>query len=302
MTSVEFENAKTVDVNGTTLAYCELGEGEPVIFAHGALSDQRIWRAQQEALSREYRAIAYSCRHHGPTTPAPPGTELGFATHVDDLQALVTKIGAAPAHLVGNSSGGLLCLLLAMRAPELVRSLILLEPFMVPVLVGIPPRPMALIKLALRHPRTAAAIVHFGARGLAPSQAAFDRGDLERGFQLFARAVLGANGLDRMPEARMQQARDNLGVFAAQLSGAAFPPVNSDDVRRIQAPTLLIGGDQSPLIMQLFMDRIHELLPHADRVTIPGASHDIQVDEPSAVTEAVLTFLARGPAKPLTGV
>ena len=111
MTSVEFDNAKTVHVNGTTLAYCELGEGEPVLFAHGALSDQRIWRAQQEALGRRYRAIAYSCRHHGPTTPAPPGADLGFAAHVDDLQALMTKIDAAPAHLVGNSSGGLLCLL-----------------------------------------------------------------------------------------------------------------------------------------------------------------------------------------------
>ena len=88
-------------------------------------------------------------------------------------------------------------------------------------------------------------------------------------------------------------------VFAAMINGDVFPPVNTDDVRRIDVPTLLIGGDQSPLIMHLFMDRIHELLPHAERVTIPGASHDIQVDQPSAVTEAALTFLAGAGGKPL---
>jgi pimeloyl-ACP methyl ester carboxylesterase len=194
---------------------------------------------------------------------------------------------------VGNSSGGLLSLLVAARAPELVRSLILLEPFVLPLFVSVPPKPLELLKLALRHPRTAAAIVHFGARGLGPTQAAFERGDLEAGLQHFTRAVLGPGGIERMPEARQQQARDNLDVFASQLMGGGFPPLDRDDVRRISVPTLLLTGELSPALMRLFTDRLHELLPNAERIEIPGASHDAHVDNPDAVTQAALTFLAR---------
>ena len=283
----------TANVNGVALEYRENGSGEPVVMVHGALSDYRIWQVQREALGRKYRAISYSLRYQWPSAPAPPDADHSFARQVDDLQALVTELGAAPAHLAGNSSGGLLCLYLAIRAPELVRSLILVEPFVLPLFVSVPPRPLELLKLALRHPRTAAAIVQFGARGLGPTQAAFERGDLEAGLQHFTRAVLGPGGIERMPEARQQQARDNLDVFASQLTGGEFPPLDRDDVRRISAPTLLLSGEQSPLIMRLFTDRLHELLPHAERVDIPGASHDAHVDNPSAVTDAALAFLAR---------
>ena len=44
MTSPAFEDLKTAKVNGTTLAYREQGEGEPVVFVHGSLSDLRLYR------------------------------------------------------------------------------------------------------------------------------------------------------------------------------------------------------------------------------------------------------------------
>ena len=283
----------TANANGVSLEYQESGSGEPVVLVHGGISDHRIWQSQREALGQRYRAIAYSCRYHWPNNPAPPDAEHAVVEHVDDLQALVTVLGAAPAHLVGNSSGGLLCLIAAIRAPELVRSLVLLEPFVLPLLVGVPPRPSELLQLALRHPRTAAAIVQFGARGLGPARAAFERGDLEAGLQLFTRAVLGPRGVEQMTEARREQARDNLDVLASQLTRGSFPSMKPDDVRRITVPTLLLSGEQSPPIMRLLTDRLHELLPQAERVGIPGASHDAHVDNPSAVTDAALKFLAQ---------
>jgi len=283
----------SANVNGVSLEYRESGSGEPVVLVHGGISDHRIWQVQRDALGRKYRAIAYSCRYHWPNTPAPPDAEHSVAEHVDDLQALVTALGAAPAHLVGNSFGGLLCLFVAIRAPELVRSLVLLEPFVLPLLASVPPRPLELLRLALRHPRTAAAIVQFGARGLGPAQAAFERGDLEAGLQLFTRAVLGPRGVEQMTEARREQARDNLNVLASQLTRGSFPSPDPGGVRRITVPTLLLSGEQSPPIMRLLTDRLHELLPQAKRVEIPGASHDAHVDNPSAVTDAALTFLAR---------
>jgi pimeloyl-ACP methyl ester carboxylesterase len=282
----------TVTANGVSLEYQECGSGEPVVLVHGGLSDYRIWQTQREALGQKYRAIAYSCRYHWPNDPAPPDAAHPITEHVDDLQALVTALGAAPAHLIGNSSGGLLCLLAAIRAPELVRSLVLLEPFVLPLLVSVPPKPVELLKLALRHPRMAATVLQFGARGLGPAQAAFERGDLEKGLQLFTRAVLGPRGVDRMTETRRAQAHDNLDIFASQLTRGTFPSIDPDDVRRITVPMLLLSGEQSPPIMRVLTDRLHDLLPKANRIEIPRASHDAQVDNPSAVTDAALTFLA----------
>lgn len=283
----------TASVNGVSLEYQESGSGTPVVLVHGGISDHRIWQEQRLALGRDHRAIAYSCRYHWPNAPAPPEAGHSVEEHAADLQALVPALGAAPAHLVGNSFGGLLCLLVAIRAPELVRSLVLLEPFVLPFLVSMPPRPLELLGLALRHPVTAAAAVRFGARGLGPAQAAFERGDLQRGLELFTRAVLGPGGVARMTEARKAQAQDNLETFAAQLTHLAFPPLDVGDLRRISVPTLLLGGERSPALMRLLTDRLQELLPHAERVTIPGASHDAHVDNPSAVTDAIVTFLGR---------
>lgn len=282
----------SADVNGVSLAYQEDGAGEPVVLVHGGVSDHRIWQEQRRALGRRYRAIAYSCRYHWPNAPASPDAEHSVVAHVDDLQALLPALGAAPAHLVGNSFGGLLCILVALRAPRLVRSLVLLEPFVLPFFVSVPPRPLELLRLALRHPRTAAAIVRFGARGLGPAQAAFKRGDLEDGLRLFTRAVLGPDGVAQMTDARREQARDNLETFAAQLVQADFPALDAGDLRDIAVPTLLLSGAKSPALMRHLTERLHGFVPHARRLRIPRASHDAHVDNAPAVTDAILGFLA----------
>lgn len=288
----------TATVNDVSLEYEESGVGESVVLVHGGVSDHRIWQVQRLALGQNYRAIAYSCRYHWPNKPAPPNAEQSVAVHVQDLDALIRTLAAGPVHLVGNSFGGLLCLLVTIRAPQLVRSLVLLEPFVLPFFVSLPPRPLEVLKLAMRHPRMAAVVVQFGARGLGPAQAAFEAGDLEHGLQLFIGAVLGQFGVARMTAARRQQARDNLETFAAQLTHTKFSLLDQDDLRRVTVPTLLLSGEQSPPLMRLLTDRLQEFLPHAERVNIPDASHDAHIDNPSAVTSAILTFLTRRDEKP----
>ncbi len=283
------------DVNGLSIDYRESGSGDPVVLLHGALSDHRIWSVHREALGSSYRTIAYSSRYHGESSVAPPDDPHAVSDQVDDLIALLGELDAAPAHLVGNSFGGLICILAALREPDLVRSLVLLEPLTLPFLTGVPPNPIRLLRLGARHPTTALAIMLFGARGLGPTQAAFKRGDLEHGLACFTRAVLGAHGVEGMPPDRREQARDNLEIFATQLTRGTFPVVTRDDVRALAKPTLILNGDQSPKVMWHMSDRLHDLLKHAERVTISQASHDMHVDNPSDVTAAILEFLERQP-------
>jgi non-heme chloroperoxidase len=132
-----------VNINGRALEYRELGKGEPVIFVHGSASDYRTWQLQQEAFPERFRMIEFSRRYHWPNDPIPDGADYSMDEHVSDLQALVRSLDAAPAHLVGHSYGGFLCLLLAMRQPSLVRTLVLAEPPVITVFVSNTPKPLS---------------------------------------------------------------------------------------------------------------------------------------------------------------
>jgi pimeloyl-ACP methyl ester carboxylesterase len=52
-------------VNGTSLKYIEQGDGVPVVFVHGSMTDQRVWEKQRPAITKGYRYIAYNQRYFG---------------------------------------------------------------------------------------------------------------------------------------------------------------------------------------------------------------------------------------------
>lgn len=288
-----FDGVRTAAVDGIALAYREQGEGEAVVFVHGSASDLRTWGQQLPAIGTRYRAIAYSRRYAPPNEDIEPGADDQMLPHVDDLAALLRLIGAAPAHLVGHSWGGFICLLAAIRHPETVRSLVLQEPPVLSLFVSTPPRLRELMPLIVRRPRTALAILEFGARTIAPAQRAFRRGDDDQALKAFAEGVLGKAAYERLPEERKQQARENLATLRAQLLGAGFPPLDEEDVRDVRVPTLLMTGQRSPAFLLRLTEHLQRLLPDAERVDIADASHAMQEENPGAVNEAILDFLAR---------
>lgn len=294
MTTAEvFDALRVARVQGTSLAYREQGEGDPVVFVHGTASDLRTWQAQLPAISRSFRAIAYSRRYARPNPDIEPGVDDQMLPHVDDLAAFLGETGAAPAHLVGSSWGAFICLLTAIRHPDVVRSLVLEEPPVLPLYVGAPPRPTALLELLLRRPRTALAIARFGAGTVRAAEKAFRRGEDELAMQTFGEGVLGREGYHRLPEERKRQMRENRAAMRAQLIGAGFPPLAPGDVRGVRVPTLLMCGERSPKVLHRLVDRLGELLPDVERVEIAGASHRMHEEDPAAVNRAILDFLDR---------
>jgi pimeloyl-ACP methyl ester carboxylesterase len=150
-----------------------------------------------------------------------------------------------------------------------------------------------LLPLLVRRPRTALAILAFGGRTFAPARRAFRRGDDEQALETFASGVLGKETYERLPAARRQQARENLGALRAQLLGAGFPPLSEEDVRGVAAPTLLVTGERTPAYMLRLSDRLRQLLPEPECVEIPGASHAMTEENADAVNQAIGGFLAR---------
>ena len=288
-----FEGARTAKVNGTTLAYREEGEGEPVVFVHGSISDLRTWEQQLPAVGRSYRAISYSRRFARPNEDIVPDADDQMLPHVEDLAAFLREINAAPAHLVGNSWGAFISLLTAMRHPDVVRTLVLEEPPVVTLFVkSVPPGPVDLLRLFATRPRTAFDLIKFGAGAIGPATKAFERGEDDKALLSFVHGVLGEEAYEQLPEARRSQMRENLSALRAQMLGAGFPPLVDDDVRGIRAPVLLLTGERSPPVLLRLTDRLEELLPIVERIEIPAASHGMHEENAPAVNEAIVGFLA----------
>jgi pimeloyl-ACP methyl ester carboxylesterase len=280
-----------VNVNGTALEYSVYGGGEPLVLVHGSASDHRTWQRQYEELAERYRVIVYSRRYHWPNEQIHGQADYAMAEQVDDLQALLYELDATPAHLVGHSYGAFLCLLLAIREPQLARTMVLTEPPVVTLFVSNAPRPLEILKLLATRPRTAMAIVDFGATAVAPATAAARRGDARGASRRFGRAILGRRFFARLSERRLEQVDAN--SFAAEFLGSGFAPLTADDVRGVHVPTLLVNGRHSHRVFHRLTDRLEELLPRAERIEIAGSSHIVHEDDPQAFNRAVQSFLEK---------
>ncbi|MFE7135573.1 alpha/beta fold hydrolase [Streptomyces sp. NPDC057638] len=284
------ESLRTALVNGVSLAYRETGTGEPVVFVHGDLSDLRTWEWQLPVIGASYRALAYSRRYARPNADIAPGGINPMPRHVDDLIAFLTATGAAPAHLVGNSWGAFISLLAAVRRPDLVRSLVLEEPPVVPLYLSSPPRP-AELPLLVRRPRVLRALARFTTRTVTPVKRYFRAGEDELAMRTFLRGVLDDVAYGRLAEDRVPQMRENLTALRAGLFRAGFPPVDPAAVRGLAVPTLLVTGVHSASLLHLLSERLAELLPDVRSVEIAHASHLMHEENPKAVNDAILGFL-----------
>jgi pimeloyl-ACP methyl ester carboxylesterase len=206
-------------------------------------------------------------------------------------------LDATPAHLVGHSYGGLVCLKLASSAPGIVRRLVLMEPPVMTLFVSIPPKPTEILALALRSPRTAAGIVKLGGFGLGPAAAAFERGDAEEAMKRMGTAILGRQAFESLSEKRAAQVRDNL-IKEELLSREFLPPLDAGEFRQLGLPVLLVGGATSPRVFARLHHHLESILPNVERVVIPDASHLMHEDNTPAFNRAVLRFLSTQEREP----
>ena len=100
-------------------SYVDQGSGPPVLFLHGALGDLRTWLPHIQAVSAQFRCIAYTQRYFGTQSWRNNGPPFGVATHADDLIALVEALGLTPVSLVGWSYTGHVALHAALQRPDL---------------------------------------------------------------------------------------------------------------------------------------------------------------------------------------
>lgn len=262
-------------IDEVNLKYQESGQGEPVVFIHGAfVTDAFRPLLAEPGLSKGYRLVAYTRRGYGGDPP--PASPLSIAEHAAGCRRLLAHLGVARAHVVGHSLGGSIALQLAFDAPDLVRSLALLEPALLAGESADAYRE-SLERLMKRY------------RDAGPAAA------LDDAFS--ARWPDYRETMDRViPGAFDQAVTDSAGAFSSDLPGLLAWRFGANEARQLTQPLLSMLGGRSVELSPRFAEA-HELLlswvPGAEGTTVPGAAHFLQAEQPHAVAERLAAFFAR---------
>ena len=274
---------RVVVSGGIELHYVDRGTGVPVVFVHGSLSDGGYWNDQLGPFAASgYRANAYSRRYNPPNTNiAQPG--YSAATDADDLAGLIEKLQLGKVHVIGHSYGAFTALFLAVKHPELVRTLVLAEPPAVSLLAYLPADQSELGR---------ATLVDIQERMVKPMKTAFQKGDRAAGLCAFMDFVLDdPHAWDNMPDAARQDMLNHAHEWDIMMtSGELFPDLDPQAVRNIAAPTLLLSGEKSYRFLALIDEELARLLPHNHRIILRGATHRMWFEQPEPCRNAVLDF------------
>lgn len=116
---------RVVAVNGVELAVDEVGQGPPVVLVHGFPHTGLVWSEVRDALREDHRVVVPDLRGFGGSTRTAEGLDAGTLSR--DLEELIVALGAAPAAVVAIDAGVPAAFLLAVRRPDLVARLVLVE-------------------------------------------------------------------------------------------------------------------------------------------------------------------------------
>jgi pimeloyl-ACP methyl ester carboxylesterase len=262
------DDLRTVDVDGRRVAFRQAGSGPVLVLLHGAVCDSRVWEDQLRLLAARTTVVAWDAPGCGGSSDPPEDWRLPeFAAC---LGAFLDAIGAGPAPVLGHSFGSCLALELARQRPDLVKSLIL---------VG----------------------------GYAGWAGSLPPGEVERRLQFALDAAARLPGVfeptampglfsERMPEAGARLLASTMRdirpaatrAMARALAEADLRPV----LRAITVPTMLLHGDADLRSDDRVARALHDAIPGSRLAVLPGLGHECFLEDPPAVADAVLTFLA----------
>ena len=233
-------------VNGVALYYEERGAGEPIVCIHGTSSSAAVWGNAVDELAQHGRTISYDRRGcFRSERPEPYVTDVH--QHADDAAELIEALDAAPAIVIGRSYGGETAIDLALRYPERVRALVLLE--------------AALLSMSDEAAGWGSAL------GKTVLEAADE--DMDSVAETFLRAVAGDQAWEAFPEPTKQMFTDNGPAIVAEMRGGVLD-VNEELLGTIGQPTLIVGGKDSPPAFAEVTNAMAAAMPSASVEFVDG--------------------------------
>jgi pimeloyl-ACP methyl ester carboxylesterase len=254
------------DVNGQHLYFEDSGGGgAAVIFSHGYLMDHEMFEPQVAALSGEFRCITWDERGFGQTEVHGPFTYWDSA---DDALALLSHLGIDAAFLVGMSQGGFISLRAALRSPERVRGLGLID-----TQAGVEAEEVRPIYegMQVEWMTNGPSDELTGAVAASIMSPGYDHSGWVAKWQVLPRDTI-------LEPFRTLMDRDDI----------------SDRVAEIVAPTIIFHGEADAAIPMEKAEFLAKELPNCEElVRIPEAGHASNLSHPDAVNGPLREFLHR---------
>lgn len=236
-------------VNGTRLFYEQRGSGTPILGIHGGGSTHLLWLDAAQRLAEKGRAIVYDRRGCGRSERPDPYDRTTVAEQADDAAALLADLAAAPAAVVARSYGGAVALDLAIRHPDKVAALALLEA-----------DALALSPEGLDWTR--------GLRDRMESVAA-DRG-VNAVYEALVEEVFGAGAWATFPPPIRDVLTANGPALLAELSYVEEPGPDPAALQGLGIPVLLVMADESPPPQRQMTEALASAIPGARLVEVSG--------------------------------
>lgn len=250
----------TLRVNDVELFYERAGEGELVVFTHGAWTDGRTWQAVTDRLVDRFEVVTWDRRGHSRSQDGMgPGSVQEDAA---DLAALIEALAPGPVHVVGNSAGGNVVLNLVTMRPDLAKTAAVHEP-----------GPFGLVEES-----GAQHLVELMEREKLHTdevERLISSGEPRRAIQYFVdQIVLGPGAWAQLPEELKTVMEANASTVADDLrDGWDAHSVDVDALAESPVRLLISTGSESPELERGAAHGLARRLPAARLIVLPEAGH-----------------------------
>lgn len=253
------------EINGIRMYYESHGEGEAIVFAHGAGGNHLSWFQQVPHFRGRFRCITFDHRGFGQSADVPNGP--GMNVFSEDLLALLDHLGIAKATLVAQSMGGWTAIGLAVAHPERVRALV-----------------MADTTGTMTEPELDRMRDEF-------------RNSQPQPFTLVGRAYNPALAKTNPAMAFLYDSVMALNPPRPQPSGARDPKyvATVEKLSAMGVPTLFIVGENDAIIPPAIIRHAVTLVPGAKYAEVPVSGHSVYFEEAAQFNRIVDDFLASLP-------
>ncbi|MCD7101693.1 alpha/beta fold hydrolase [Pseudoclavibacter sp. 13-3] len=237
-------------------------ESAPVLLLHGGFCSLESLRPQADALAEEHRVLAFERPGHGRSADIPGGFD--YDRGVDDALAYLDAMGVAQAHLVGYSDGAIIGLLLAMRHPQRVRSLVAISANLDPSAFD-----MGDEEDSSPEPEPSPE------RATEPEQPTVEPGSERDWYQRLSPD--GPEHVDVVLDKLMALWRTE-------------PHIAATDLGAVAAPTLVMAADRDAVPVEHTL-LIARSIPNAQLCIVPGATHALVAERPELISTIIGDFL-----------
>lgn len=257
-------------INGTVLGWEDVGAGDAVLLVHGIGESRSAWRHQREALAARFRVIACDVRGFGESEP---GNGSGRIEQLAaDLRALLERLGAGPARVIGFSMGGVIAQRFALDHADMTRAVVIAASSCV-----VNRRAADFyLERALLAERDGAEAVR--AAAMADAGACFARS--------------GPEVVEAYREIRRDAVREAAGFAnAARAMASLLEAPLTEALGAVRAPALVITGERDVFCPPRASELIHARIAGARLEIVPALGHCLHWEDPPGFNETILDFL-----------